>query len=174
MQQSTIFPNAVLITSCKTQKDNHCESYRLKYTSMEDSAVISASEQEQLIGASCAVQLQISIKDIEQIKSYKLLATNKETTRVLLSPSFAEDHSGNQLLSPESGKTLEAISYISDNVRPTLTSFKMDMNEELLSLQFSEAITSVSIQSLGECSRLAHYNCLNNSFIDLSRFAISR
>ena len=85
-------------------------------------------------------ELIITEFDLNQIKQLPTLYVSTETAFVSLLPATVQDIAGNSIASIASTEAIQAAVYTADMSRPVLLSFDLDMDAEILSLYFSEAI----------------------------------
>ena len=98
---------------------------------------------------STSVEIVLSSFDQDSLKS-QLIATQPSNTFLSASAPFAKDLSGNQFTAIATSSPLQATSFVRDTVKPTLTSWDLNINDGLMSLTFSEPIdtTSINLNSL--------------------------
>ena len=91
-----------------------------------------------------AVMLQLSVQDVNAIKSQRSLATSIDSTFLEAMANTILDMNQNTLMSIPSNLAEPAEGYISDTNRPSMISFEMDINTETLTIRFSETIDSLT------------------------------
>ena len=96
-------------------------------------------------------------QDLDYIKIQTDLATNVNNTFISADTITVLDMNRNDLTRITAYRPLQVTNFSSDNVRPNLTSFSLDMNTAELTLTFSE---SVSVSSLS----VSHISLQNSEF----------
>ena len=91
-----------------------------------------------------AVTLQLSVQDVNAIKSQRNLATSIGSTFLEAMANTILDMNQNTLMSIPSNLAEPAEGYISDTNRPSMISFEVDINTETLTIRFSETIDSLT------------------------------
>ena len=90
--------------------------------------------------------IMIQTDDLNEIKRYTDLATRLEDTYLSVGDQGILDYRANNItrISPSNAK--EAYSYIKDSTQPKLDYFQLDLDQETLTLYFSETVNATSIQ----------------------------
>lgn len=92
-----------------------------------------------------SIKLRLAVTDMAALKLDNVLATNLSTSFISLGFGGLRDMSGNTLqILPENAR--QFTTYIPDTTSPVLLSFSLDMNNDVLSLYFSEPIDSKSVR----------------------------
>eukprot|EP00118_Oscarella_pearsei_P023607 m.284220 g.284220 ORF g.284220 m.284220 type:complete len:7575 (+) comp40677_c0_seq9:1023-23747(+) len=105
------------------------------------------------------LRVELSLEDLNAIKAAKTLATSKADSFVTFPSTALRDINLNAVLPVRDGSARQADLYISDDVRPVLSSFDLNMNTGVMTLHFSETIfwntvvmSSFTLQSLQNSS----------------------
>ena len=88
----------------------------------------------------------IQIEDLNEIKRFIDLATDRDDTYLSVSDLGIQDYQGNNLTRVSPFDAKKAYSYIRDSTKPQLDNFRLDLDEETLTLYFSETVNATSIQ----------------------------
>ena len=89
--------------------------------------------------------LYISEYDLNEIKKLMDLATDKTNTRLYYDADAVKDAAGNGLEGRTVSKALFASDFTNDTTDPELRGFKVDLNDGLLTLTFSETVDVATI-----------------------------
>jgi hypothetical protein len=90
------------------------------------------------------IELKLKLVDLNAIKADDMAFT-AASTYLSATEGFITD-AADQDVTAVVGKAVASGGYIADNVKPTLVSFKLDMNTEMITLSFSETILRSSFQ----------------------------
>jgi hypothetical protein len=92
--------------------------------------------------------LKLRTTDLNSLKAMSSLAVSSDTLFLSFPDSTFEDMSGKPItqISPTKGKQVKI--YVEDKVAPSLSSFSLDMHNELLSLTFSETVNVSTLDPL--------------------------
>ena len=108
--------------------------------------------------------VNISRNDLNTIKFLTDLANSPETTYLSIGTGGVLDMNSNPVMSISQFDSIPVSTYIFDEIGPTLESFKLNLNTEVLSLFFDETVNvsslvymDITLQSLTDMP-LAHYN----------------
>ena len=82
----------------------------------------------------------LSPEDLNGIKAVVGLATSLTTTYIIATAATVQDLSGNSLIPIVNGMALQVSRFTPDTTRPILTSFILDRNSGIVSLQFTEVV----------------------------------
>ena len=97
-----------------------------------------------------SVLFNLTIEDLNNIKSFPELAVSNETTFISFTADLIVDMADNRLVSVSTNNALPVRELIEDTTRPTLMFFNFDLDEGTLTLSFDETvnISSLEIASL--------------------------
>ena len=84
-------------------------------------------------------------KDLNILKSLEFVATGVYNTYLLIDSNAAVDYSGIPVTKQTSGKQVRA--YTSDQTRPSLVDFQLDMNIGVLTMTFTETVNRFSLRT---------------------------
>ena len=115
--------------------------------------------------------------DVTEIKLNSLLATGTSNTYLSVEAGVVDDMAGNIM---KSDTYIQASSFISDETRPQLISFSLDMNTGLLNLTFDDVMvantfnpTAFRIQSFIRSTRDIYYTLMNSNTSDDDGYTFS-
>ena len=95
------------------------------------------------------VQVQISPLDFNTIRANPNFATTVTNTYLRIAAGGVRDIAGNSIANMADAAAQRAIQVYADSVRPQLVSFSLNMNDNLLTLVFSETVNSTSFNARG-------------------------
>jgi hypothetical protein len=118
---------------------------------------------------STTLVIELAQNDQDEMKNRYPLLSSRANTWFSYSPLFAEDTSHNAITRVLSTAPAQVTTFIQDTTRPTVVSYRLDMDGRTVSLRFSEAIQASSVdlnqvvlQSI-ETRRFGAYVVLNES-----------
>lgn len=91
-------------------------------------------------GPASAVNITLSARDLNDIRIMMQLATNETTTFLAATNTTVSDMAGNGLLEIPPYNAKPATQHVPDSTRPSLIDFFLDLNNGLLTLNFSEVV----------------------------------
>ena len=92
------------------------------------------------------ITISLGLNDLNEIKKLVTLATMRSNTFANFTSSFVSDMNGNQILPQVGGINSSQVTIFTDDaIRPSLTSFDLDVNQGALVLYFSETVRSSSV-----------------------------
>ena len=100
-------------------------------------------------GPASTVNITLLTRDLNDIRIMMQLATNETTTFLAATNTTVSDMAGNGLLEIPPYNAKPAAQHVPDSTRPTLMDFFLDLNNGLLTLNFSELVL---VGSLNETS----------------------
>ena len=98
-------------------------------------------------GPASAVNVTLLVEDLNDIRIMMQLATNETNTYLAATNTTVSDIAGNALLEILPYNAQPAAQHVPDSTRPTLNAYSLDLNNGLLTLNFSEV---VQVRSLNE------------------------
>ena len=122
------------------------------------------------LSANSPVQEVLLSFDIDRIKVANNLATSPNNTFLTILPSAVRDVSGNSLTAIDSTSALQVSIYREDITQPSLLSWELNLNTEILSLTFEETVDLYSFNASGftlvntRSLPSAEYTLTNTSF----------
>jgi hypothetical protein len=103
------------------------------------------------------VTIDLSVTDLDEIKSRYGLAVSKATTYLSFSADAIKDMNTNGIVAVDSDNAVLAQAWTADSTAPTLVSFALDMSLRKLTISFSETMQLTSYAP--ECRQLGHRVC---------------
>ncbi|XP_062519236.1 uncharacterized protein LOC134194325 [Corticium candelabrum] len=97
-------------------------------------------------GNDAVVVVEMSSYDFNEIKKRTSLAVDISSTHLSLTSRSVSDMDGNRILEIAAVEALRARSYIKDETPPQITAFELDMNEGVITLNFSETVNTTSVR----------------------------
>jgi hypothetical protein len=91
-----------------------------------------------------SLSITLSLADLNELKRVTGLCTAAETTFMIISSSALVDMNNNNVTAVASQSTTN---YTADGTNPTLVSFALDMNVNVLTMSFSETVNASSLRS---------------------------
>ena len=91
------------------------------------------------------ISLTLIRDQLNILKSMELVAASNSSTYLYMTNTSAFDFRDNQLVALTPGTAAPVQVYVSDATRPELSSFSLDINSGLLTLQFSETVNATSL-----------------------------
>ena len=142
---------------------------------------LSQSSSVSSIQIAFTITIQIGSSDLNRLKQIRNLATNSANTYLTATASTVDDTSGTDVIAITDRNAIQVSQFISDNTRPTLESWTLDLNGNQIIMTFSETVDISTFQPIavtivaGQSSSLAYsltgYDSLIPSNAD-SRLAI--
>ena len=102
-----------------------------------------------LIGDDPTLFLQLSEEDLNIIKSLTELATDEENTFISITAALVRDMNLNPVNEISSVNASMVSQFTEDRIPPTLVSFNLDLNDEILMLTFDETVNVSSLNFSG-------------------------
>ena len=128
-----------------------------------------------------AVDVVLTVLELNVIKQIEDLWTHENNTYISVEPHFITDNGGNPVFEISRERPLQAEFFMSDEARPTLDYFQLDMNEGILFLHFSETvnitsfdISGITLQEVRNTYLMPeahHYRLTNAEFISVGDVA---
>ena len=87
--------------------------------------------------------ISLTQNDLNLLKSLEFVATGFDNTYLLISSDAVSDYSGSLITEETSAKQVRV--YTADQQRPSLTAFRLDVNEGVLTMTFSETVNRSSL-----------------------------
>lgn len=144
-----------------------------RYTLTSMSSVSNANE------LSNTLEIVLSQTDQNELKQRFPLVSAKEYTYFSYTSLFAEDTSSNAIKQVKATAPVQVTDYLIDNTRPVVVSYALNMNTQLITLVFSEAVqvssvdlSQLTIQSI-ETRRFGFSTPLNMSTFTVGTGALS-
>jgi hypothetical protein len=120
---------------------------------------------------SSLLEIQLSSTDLNALKARHPLASSAEFSFFSVQKFLCEDVYGNQVIPISSSSPVRVSSYEADVVPPQLLSYTLDMDLELLELQFSEVILLSSLHKTDGILQQTETKRYG-SFVNLSSFVV--
>ena len=95
------------------------------------------------------LHIELGPDDLNYIKAFPLFATSISTTYISITNYTVQDMNGNFIEEIPPEQATQALVFMEDLVRPTLTSFVLDLEANELSLTFDETVNVSSLQVRG-------------------------
>ena len=111
---------------------------------LSDNFTLSASGTLVPDNASPNVDINLDINDLTLVKKNEGLATHVNNTWLTISELTAVDMNGNRVVPLPNGNALNVRSFTEDLTQPVLTTFDLDLNTGVISLQFDEIVDASS------------------------------
>jgi len=128
VRNATFDPRGVIIQNAQYALD------QFRYQLTQDSVNLSPD--------GFSLQIQIGEIDLNMIKSVSNLATNENDTFLTLRASAVEDVFGGDILAVTNSKAVPVAVYTPDTTPPSLLNYTLDTDTGSLTLTFSEAVSS--------------------------------
>jgi len=125
------------------------------------------------------LEIVLSQTDQNELKQRFPLVSAKEYTYFSYTPLFVQDTSSNAIKQVKSTAPVQVTDYLVDTTRPTIATYELNMDKQLVTLTFSEAIqaTSVDLSQLTiqtiETRRFGFFAVLNESTFTVGTGALS-
>ena len=94
---------------------------------------------------STVIELQLDFDDLNEIKSRRELAVNSGSTLISITDALIMDMNGNRVVPITQSEALTVTNYTEDTILPQLSSFDIDLSNDLIILTFSETIRPESL-----------------------------
>jgi hypothetical protein len=91
------------------------------------------------------INVRMTKEDMDNIKTQQGLATNLGDTHVAITDQLIADMNGNRVVRVPEANARKAATYTKDKTRPSLNSFDLDMDTQVLTLSFSESMNASSL-----------------------------
>ena len=95
---------------------------------------------KQTVNNTKEVELVFSATELNAIKYYDNLATNRNSSYIKFAVDTVKDMGHNGNVAMENSAAFRATQYIPDTTPPALTSFNLDLDSGLMTLEFSESV----------------------------------
>jgi len=92
------------------------------------------------------ITIQIGLSDLNRLKQIRNLATSSANTFLTATASTVDDISGMDIIAITDGNAIPVSQFTSDDTRPTLESWTLDLNGNQIILTFSETIDISTFQ----------------------------
>jgi hypothetical protein len=132
----TILENSITLQNTKAQS-SIANDDRATSTHNIDSATICDDCQS---SDGLAVDLKVSAADLEQLKFKTDLFTNGGNSFISLATGLIKDMAGVNASAISTENAMQAGDFIADSIQPFISTFDLDMDEEILTISFSEMV----------------------------------
>ena len=102
--------------------------------------VLSPNSSTHSSGYDSVVTIYLGLNDLNEVKKLKNLAANQPTTYLTVESRTIQDMNGNYLIPIDPSQALAPSDFSQDTTHPILLSFALNMEQQILTLNFSETV----------------------------------